>query len=107
MEGFQEGIFGFPHLKNIIDLQPRYWCDHLGMINESVGERNNFENEAGKKQVVRRFSKKEFWKYIGCILLSVAYDNKGCMIYGKTRESDNGKVKGKKPKDILTRKNIY
>ena len=60
MEGFQEGIFGFPHLKNIIDLQPRYWCDHLGMINESVGERNNFENEAGKKQVVRRFSKKEF-----------------------------------------------
>ena len=42
--------------------------------------------------MVQRFPKKEFWKFIGSILLEVRYNKKGRRLWVKTHESDNEKV---------------
>ena len=76
------------------------------MISELVGERNDFENESGKKRLVRILSKQEFRKSVGCIILAVTYGNKGSRILGKAREYENRKVK-RKFKWILMIKYVY
>ena len=41
------------------------------------------------------FSKQEFRKSVGCIILAVTYGNKGSRILGKAQEYENSKVKRK------------
>ena len=46
-------------------------------MNEAVGMKNCFTVDGGGKWLVHPFNRKEFWKLIGCILLSVTYGKKG------------------------------
>ena len=55
-------------------------------MNKVVGESNLLHKFELKKRLVRIFSKIEFYKCIGYILLEFAYKKKGCMIWVKTSQ---------------------
>ena len=50
--------------------------------NKAVGMKNCITMDRGKKRLVRPFIRHEFWKFIGCIILIVNYDNKGHKHFG-------------------------
>ena len=50
----------------------------------AVGEKNCLDKYWGKKQLVRPFRRKEFWKCIGFILLKFIYGKKGHKLWGET-----------------------
>ena len=68
------------------------------MMNEVVGDRNNFEKKEGIKSHMWVFSKKWLWGFIGFVILEVIYGKTGCSIWVKSYEYENGKVKDKNPK---------
>ena len=51
-------------------------------MNEVVGEKNCLDNSGGGRWLVNHFTKNEFYKCIGCILLGVTYGIKGHRIWG-------------------------
>ena len=53
--GVQEGIYGYPYLKHLIELCPGGWEDHLSKINEVVDKNNQHQKEAGKIWSVKFF----------------------------------------------------
>ena len=58
------------------------WVKHMVKINEAVGEKNRLDKSWGKKLLVQNVTKNEFWKCIGCIILTVTYESKGQRILG-------------------------
>ena len=74
--GKQEGLDGYPYLKDLIQLWPGDWERKMVKMNEAVCMKNHFTSNGGGKQQVKKFKRKEFWKYIGCILPAVTYRRK-------------------------------
>ena len=56
-------------------------------MNQAVGENNRLDKLVGRKQPVRLFTRNEFWKCIGCILLAVIYGFKGYQLWVKPETS--------------------
>ena len=75
--GTKEGLYGYPYLKLLIQLCEGNRVNHMEKMNEAVGMKNRFAVDGGGKRVVRPFNRKEFWKFIGCILSEVTYVKKG------------------------------
>ena len=46
-------------------------------MNKVVTMKNRVTVNGGWKRQVKNFTRQEFWKYIGCILLAVTYGKKG------------------------------
>ena len=90
--GFREGLEGYPYLKHLIQLWQGDWVNHMSKMNEVVDEHNRLDKCGGKRWLVWHFSNKEFWKYIGCIVLAVTYGKKGHIIWGETHTSDANKA---------------
>ena len=72
----------------------------LGIMYEAVGNVNKFEKQVGKKWVVWRFLKKEFWKCIGFIILSVNYGTKQFTLWERIMNLTTRRL-NIKPKKIL------
>ena len=57
----------------------------MEQINQAVGEKNKFDKSGwGGGGSVHIFTRKGFWKYIGCILSTVIFAVKGHQIWVKT-----------------------
>ena len=56
-------------------------------MNESVGTKNHFMMEGGGKRIVSPFRRKEFCKFIGCVLSEVAYGKKGHKLWSEIPKS--------------------
>ena len=41
--GVQEGIYGYPYLKHILELWPEYWEGKLLNMNEVISEQNRHQ----------------------------------------------------------------
>ena len=54
-------------------------------MNLAVAENNRQDIHGGNNQLVRHFTRKYFWKFIGCILSAVTYGNKGNNIWSKLK----------------------
>ena len=73
----------------------------MGITNEMVGESNKCENEVGKTRLEMKFSKNQFWKFIGRIILEMNYGFKKYAVFGGgCCEYDHGKVIGQTQKEI-------
>ena len=81
--GTREGLDGYTYLKHLIQLWPGDWVKHMSKMNEEVGTKNRVTVGGGGKRIVRIFRRQEFWKCIGCILLTVTYGNKGNKIWSE------------------------
>ena len=55
----------------------------MGKNNEAVGMNNRLTMSGGENWLVCTFRRQEFWKCIGCILLTVNYGNKGHNIWSE------------------------
>ena len=75
--GKREGLDGFPYLKHVIKLWPGDWEKEMGKMNEAVTMKNRVTLNGGGKWQVKKFTRQEFWKCIGCILSAVTYGKKG------------------------------
>ena len=53
--------------------------------NEDVVDKNRIDKLRGKRCLTCHFSKKEFYKFIRCVLLAVTYGNKGHNIWGEIK----------------------
>ena len=71
----------------MIQLCSGYWVNQMAKINEAVVEKKNIYKSGWRKQLVLHFTKNNFWKCIGCILLEVTYVIKGHSIWLKTETS--------------------
>ena len=49
----------------------------------------------------------EFWKCIGCIILTVTYGKKGCMLLGGNNISDKIKAPGSIERDVCGKKYLF
>ena len=49
----------------------------MAKMNEAVCMKNHFTSNGGGKRLVCLFKRQEFWKCIGCIILSATYGKKG------------------------------
>ena len=68
---------------------------------------NNFhQKEAGKTLVAMKFSKNEFWNFIGCIISEVTYGNKGYRLWKKFTEMTTG-IQKVKLTDMFMGRYIY
>ena len=67
-------------------------------MNEVVCMKNRVTLNWGGKRQVKNFTRQEFWKYIGCILLASTYGKKGCKLW-----SEVSKDVGKHENQILRR----
>ena len=74
------------------------------MINELDSDRNKYELKEGNKWMVWRFSKKDFWKCIGYIILEVTNGKKVCRLWRKPHKYNYGQVKGKLKREIIWKK---
>ena len=54
-----------------------------GKINEAVCMNNRVTLNGGGKRQVKKFTRQEFWKCIGYILLAVTYGKKGHKLWSK------------------------
>ena len=59
----------------------------LGKIDEKMNEvvcmKNHVTLNGGGKRQVKKFTREEFWKCIGCILLAVIYGKKGSKLWSE------------------------
>ena len=98
MGGVREGLYRCNDLSHLIKLWSGYWFKHTTKMNKAVGENNNLDNYGGRKRLVCHFIKTNFWKCIGCILLSVKYGIEIHQLRGKSKTSI-----GKKGKTTIKR----
>ena len=70
------GIGRYSYLNNLIELWTGWWEDHLVNINSLFCDQNIYQQKSRKTRYIGDFSKNEFWKCIGCILLAVTYGDK-------------------------------
>ena len=66
--GIIQVLYGYPYLKHLIKSCPRDLSKHISKINETFDKSNHFDKLGGKRRLFWNFSKKEFWKRIGCII---------------------------------------
>ena len=66
--GKQEGLDGYPYLKHLIKLWPGNWEKQMEKMNEAVCMNNRVTLNGGGKRQVKKSTRQEFWKCIGCIL---------------------------------------
>ena len=52
-------------------------------MKKAVCTKNCVSLNGGGKRQVKKFTRKEFWKCIGCILLAVAYGKKGRKLWSE------------------------
>ena len=91
----QEGLDGFPYLKHLIKLWPGDWEKQMEKINEAVTMKNCVTVNGGGKRQVKKFTRQEFWKCIGCILWAVTYGKKGRNLWSEVSK-DVGKHENQK-----------
>ena len=96
--GVQEGLYGYPYLKHLIQLCPGDWANNMKNMNKSFGMKNCLDISGRKKQLCCTFISQCLWKYVGCVLLAVTYGKKGKNIWRKTK-----KYFGKKERTKLHR----
>ena len=75
--GKREGLDGFPYLKHLIKLWPGDQEKQTEKMNEAVTMKNRVILNGGEKRQVKKFTRQEFWKCIGCILSAATYGKKG------------------------------
>ena len=75
--GKREGLEGYPYLKHLIKLWPGDWEKQMEKMNEAVTMKNRVTLNGGGKRQVKKFTRQEFWKFIGCILSAVTFGKKG------------------------------
>ena len=75
--GEREGLYGFPYLKHLIKLWPGDWEKNMERMNKAVTMKNRVTLNGGGKRQVKKFTRQEFWKCIGCILSAITYGKKG------------------------------
>ena len=83
--GIQGVLYGYPYLKNLLQLWTVYLVKHMGKINEAVGENNFLDKSGGEKRSVHNFRRQELCKFTGCILSEVTYGKKGHKRWGLTQ----------------------
>ena len=83
--GVREGLDGYPYLKHLIQLWLGYWVNHTEKMNEVVGMKNFLLISGGNKQLrlVCNFTRQEFCKCVGCIILEVTYGMKGQKLWSE------------------------
>ena len=59
-----------------------------GKMNEAVWMKNCVTLIGGGKRQVKRFTRQEFWKCIGCILSAVTNGNKGHNLWSEVSKGD-------------------
>ena len=79
----REGLDGFPYLKHLIKLWPGDWEKQMEKMNEAVTMNNPVTLNGGGKRQVKKFTRQEFWKCIGCILSAVTYGKRGCKLWSE------------------------
>ena len=57
-------------------------------MNEAVTMKNCVTLNGGGKQQVKKFTRQEFWKCIGCILSAVTYGKKGRKLWSEVSKVD-------------------
>ena len=75
--GKLEGLDGSPYLKHLIKLWPSDWEMHMEKMKTAVCTKNCVSSNGGGERQVKKFTRKEFWKFIGCILSAATYGKKG------------------------------
>ena len=70
-----EGLSEYPCLLMSMNIWPGYRYNQLESMNIKVGEENgkSLGMVKGGPQKVRKFSSNEFWKNIGCLILSLTF----------------------------------
>ena len=62
---------------------PGVWVNQMSKMNQAVGEKNYLDKLVGGKCPVHHCTMSKFWKFIGCILLSVTFGVKEHHIWRK------------------------
>ena len=71
--GEREGLDGSPYLKHLIKLWTGDWGKQMEKMKEAVTMKNRFILNGGGKRQVKKFTRQEFWKCIGCILSDITF----------------------------------
>ena len=64
------------------------------------------QKEKGKAQFMGKFSKKELWKYIECVIWEVIYKKKGFILWGKLKNRTMG-ISQVKFKEMFVGRHVY
>ena len=65
-------------------LWPGDWEKQIKKMNEAVCMKNRVTLNGGGKRQVKKFTRQEFWKFIGRILLAVNYGKKGHKLWSES-----------------------
>ena len=76
----------------------------MSKVNEAVAEKNCLDKYWGMNQLVRNFTRHEFWKGIGSMFLAVTYGIKGNHMCGTTKTSVNNKGQTKLDRDFCEKR---
>ena len=93
-------------MKHLIQLWTGDWFKQMAKTNLAVGENNCLDNYGGKKWLVCSFRSHELWKYIGCIISTVNYGNKGHNIWGETQIYVDKKIQNKLHRDVCEKTDL-
>ena len=72
-----------PYLKHLIKFWPVDWEKQMEKMNEAVCMKNRVTLNGGGKRQVKKFTRQEFWKCIGCFLLAVTNGKKGSKLWSE------------------------
>ena len=81
----REGSSEFPYLLMLIKILPGYWISQLNRMNWNVDKDNGkqFNKCNVRYRKIRRFSRNEFWKNIGCLVSAPTFGLGGLMLWEK------------------------
>ena len=87
----------FTCLLTIINLWPGYWENQLDQMKKKVNEKNDRwgTQDYGRFWELLQFSRKKFWKNIGCLLSAPTFGIGGSRLWEK-----DPKISGKKRKRL-------
>ena len=93
----REGSSKFPYLLMLINLWPGNWKTQLKRMNQKLDEDNGKELNKGNVwcRKIRRFSRNEFWKNIGCLISAPNFGLGRSRLWEKEEETN---ISGKKRK---------
>ena len=105
--GNREGLDGYPYLKHLIKLWRVDWVKQMEKMNEAVGMKNRFTMNGGRKRLISPFKRQGFWKFIGCILSTVTYGNKGQNIWSEIPKAFGNMENPKLRRDVRVNTDLY
>ena len=76
-------------------------------MSEAVCMKNLFTSNGGGKRLVRPFKRKEFWKFIGCIISAVTYGKKGHKLRSEVTKCFGKHENPKLRRDVCGTTNLY